>query len=81
VVLVALAKAENRPIPIAKYVKKIANENKTQARSAFFLSLYLLKIVESKRSITANAQGLILSEIAAGNIIPKKLSLSLKEGS
>jgi hypothetical protein len=36
-------------------------------------------MVESKRSITANAQGLMLSETAAGSMMPKKLSLCLSD--
>jgi hypothetical protein len=56
-------------------VRKTANEKRSQALSAFFLSWLLLKIVVRSRSITAKAQGLILSASAAGAIIAKKLSL------
>ena len=74
---VVFAKAENKPIHIHKYVRKTANANIHHARIVFFLLLCLVKILESKSNITANAQGLILSESAAGSITQKKATLCL----
>jgi len=42
---------------------------------AFLLLLVFVKILDNKISITAKAQGLILSANAAGSIIPKNLRL------
>ena len=54
----------------------MARENKSPERSTFFLSLVLLRIEVSKRSMTANAQGLMLSASAAGIMIRKNFILS-----
>jgi hypothetical protein len=48
-----------------------AKVNNQPASKVFLLLLCLLNIVVSKSNITAKAQGLILSEIAAGIIIAK----------
>lgn len=52
-----------------------ANANNKPAHIAFFLLRVLVSIDERSKSITAKAQGLILSAKAAGNIIPKNESL------
>lgn len=77
-VLFVVASAENNHTPIAKYVRNTANENNAPANNVFLLLLCLVRIVESKSSITANAQGFILSESAAGSIMRKNDNLSLR---
>jgi hypothetical protein len=62
-----------------KYVTKTASEKRSQANSAFFLSWVLLKMEVNSRSITAKAQGLILSASAAKVIGQKKPSLVARE--
>ncbi|MEI8092172.1 MAG: hypothetical protein WCG98_08505 [bacterium] len=70
-VLFAVARAENNQIPIAKYVRNTASANNHHANNVFFLLLCLLRMVDNNNNITANAQGLILSDSAAGSMIPK----------
>ena len=77
-VLFEVARAENSPTPIARYVRNTARANNPHASKVFLLLLCLVRIVESNKSITANAHGLILSEIAAGSIIQKNDNLSFK---
>jgi hypothetical protein len=77
-VLLAVASAEKSQTPIAKYVINTARQNITHANKVFLLLLCLVRIVESNKSITANAQGLMLSEIAAGSMIQKNDNLCLR---
>ena len=52
------------PNHIKKYDEKIAKQKRSPAKIVFFLLLDLDKMVVRRRSITAKAQGLILSESA-----------------
>ena len=54
-----------------------AKANNSHAKIAFFLLFVLVKILDNSSSITANAQGFILSANAAGNIIHRNLNLFL----
>jgi hypothetical protein len=58
---------------------KTANEKRSQAFRAFFLSPLLLRILVRRSNITAKAHGLILSATAAGSITQKKLILFERE--
>ena len=59
---------------------KIAREKRSQANSAFLWFCVLLKMLVKSRSITAKAQGLILSANAAGTNMAKKLKGSIEKG-
>jgi hypothetical protein len=53
--------------------------NNTQAYTTCFLSHCFFKIAHNNINIPANAQGLILSQIAAGTSIKKNCILCIKD--
>gem|GEM_PF-6744776 len=73
--MLALANAEKNQTPMPTYVRKIANAKSAQAKSVFLLLLCLESMVVRSNSMTAKAQGLMLSDNAAGSMIPKNHSL------
>lgn len=60
-----------------KQVRNTAREKSNPAKSVFFLSSVFVRIVVRSKSITAKAQGLILSASAAGAITAKNPRYSI----